>query len=496
MEAYSRLLALLKRAQTHETVYSLLAWDQQVNLPPGAAAQRGEQLALMAELHHAAGTTPEMGEALGELEAAKASLTPDQQAVVREARRDFDRATRLPKELVTARAKHSSAAYHAWAKAKPANDFASYAPFIARHIELAKEEAACLGWGDRPYDYAIDLHDPGFTAERITGLFAELKAGLVPLAREIADSPVKPPQDLFRGFPVEDQRAFLQEVTAQLGFDYQHGRLDVALHPFCSGSGVDVRMTTRYNPDEPLDSLFSSIHETGHGLYAQGLPAEHAGTALGEHAGMGMHESQSRMWENQVARGRAFWRFFEPKYRERFPSQLAGVSSDDLYLAINAVSPTFIRVDADEIYYNLHIILRFELEQRLFSGELAVSDLPAAWAALSRELFGEAPPDDQHGVLQDVHWSGGAFGYFPSYTLGNMIAAQNWAAVRREMPDLEEDFARGEFGRLLGWTRTHMHEQGKRYPALELVERNTGAPLSPQPLLAYLRERYGELYLS
>jgi carboxypeptidase Taq len=495
MEAYSRLVAQLQRAHTHETVLSLLAWDQQVNLPPGGAASRGQQLALMAELRHAAVADPVIGEALAELEAARDQLSPDQQVVVREARRDHDRATRVPKTLVAERAKHSSAAYHAWARARAESDFPSYAPFIARHIELAKEEAACLGWGDRPYDYAIDLHDPGFTAARITALFAELKAGLVPLAQAIAASPVKPPENLFRAFPIEEQRAFIHEVTAKLGFDYQHGRLDVALHPFCSGSGLDVRMTTRYHVDEPLDSLFSSIHETGHGLYAQGLPAEHAGTALGEHAGMAMHESQSRMWENQVARSRAFWRFFEPRYRKRFPAQLAGVSSDQLYLAINAVGPTFIRVDADEIHYNLHIILRFEIEQRLFRGDLAVADLPAAWAELSHELFGEVPPDDRRGVLQDVHWSGGAFGYFPSYTLGNMIAAQNWAAVRRAMPDLEEDFARGEFGRLLEWTREHIHRQGKRYPALELVERNTGAPLSPQALLDYLRERYGELYL-
>lgn len=493
--AYAQLLQLLERIHLLDSVNQLLGWDEQVNLPGGGAALRADQSALLADLHHQAASNPAIGEALKTLEADRATLSADEQVVVREARREYDRRVRLPADLVGEIARHSSAAYHAWAKARAKDDFESYAPFLEKHLELARREAAALGWADRPYDYAIDKHDPGFTAERIEALFAELKEGLVPLVREIAASPVKPPQDIFKGFPVDEQLAFLKEVTSRLGFDYEHGRIDVSLHPFCSGTGADIRMTTRFNPDEPLDSLFSSIHETGHGLYSQGLPTAHHATGLGQHAGMAMHESQSRMWENQVARGPEFWAYFESKYRERFPAQLAGVSSEELYLAINAVQPTFIRVDADEVHYNLHIILRFELEKKLFSGELAVRDLPAAWAESARELLGEAPPDNRRGVLQDIHWSGGAFGYFPSYCLGNMIAAQNWEAVRAALPNVELDFARGEFGRLLGWLRTNIHEQGQRYPALELVKRVTGKPLSPQPLLAYLRDRYGSLYL-
>jgi carboxypeptidase Taq len=294
---------------------------------------------------------------------------------------------------------------------------------------------------------------------------------------------------------VEQQQVFLREVTQRLGFDYARGRIDVSLHPFCSGTGSDVRMTTRYQSDQPLDALFSSIHETGHGLYEQGLPAEQLGTALGIHAGMAAHESQSRLWENQVARSRGFWRFFEPRWRELFPAPSAALDSEELYLAINAVEPTLIRVDADEVTYNLHIILRFELEKKLFRGELAVRDLPAAWREASRELIGLVPANDREGVLQDVHWSDGAFGYFPSYCLGNMIAAQLWERVRALRPQLEEEFARGEFGGLLGWLRENIHAQGRRYSALELVRRVTGAELSPQPLLRYLRERYGALYL-
>jgi carboxypeptidase Taq len=287
----------------------------------------------------------------------------------------------------------------------------------------------------------------------------------------------------------------LREVTEKIGFDYRRGRIDVSLHPFCSGSGDDVRMTTRFKVDEPLDSLFGSIHETGHGLYEQGLPAGHRGTALSQHAGMAVHESQSRLWENQVGRSRGFWRCFEPRLRALFPEQTSTVDPEELYLAINEVAPTLIRVDSDEVTYNLHIILRFEIEKRLFSGELAVNDLPAAWRAASRDLIGLEPDTDREGVLQDVHWSGGAFGYFPSYCLGNMIAAQLWERVGVLRPDLEQDFARGDFSWLLGWLRQNVHAQGRRHDALTLVRQVTGRELSPQPLVRYLNQRYGGLYL-
>ncbi|HEY0968922.1 MAG TPA: carboxypeptidase M32 [Opitutaceae bacterium] len=495
-DSYSRLISLLKRAHVLGTVSGLLGWDEQVFLPPDSADLRAEQLALLAELDHEASAHPEIGRLLSELEAPAvlAKLDASAQVVVREARRDYDRVTKLPPAFVAEKARLCSAAYHAWADARARSDFAAYAPFLQQHLDLAKREAAYLGWGDRPYDYAIDQHDPGMDAARIGVLFAELKEGLVPLVRQIAASPVRANPSLLRGFPVADQLAFLREVTASLGFNYQRGRIDVSLHPFCSGPGADIRMTTRFDPDSPLDSLFGSIHETGHGLYEQGLPLEHQGTPLGENAGMAVHESQSRLWENQVARGRPFWRHFEPRFRALFPTQLAGVSSEDLYLAINAVEPTLIRVESDEIHYNLHILLRFDIERRLFSGELAVADLPAAWNALSKELLGLTPANDREGVLQDVHWSGGAFGYFPSYCLGNMIAAQLWTTVRKELPTPEDDFARGDFSRLLGWLRTHIHAQGRRFDARALVREVTGTELSPQPLLAYLRERYLPLY--
>jgi len=489
-DAYAQLLEKLKRVHLLGTVSELLGWDEQVNLPAGGAEQRAAQSAALADVQHAALSDPRLGEALAQLEAEAATLTADQRVVIREARKDYDRATRLPAEFVREKAELCSRAYHAWEQARPKSDFASYAPFLEKHVALAKREAGYLGWGERPYDYMLDLHDPGMTVALIEPLFAELKAGLVPLVRTVLASPKRSQASALRGFPVDKQSAFLREVTERMGFDFQHGRIDVSTHPFCSGTGADIRMTTRFAVDNPLDSLFSAIHETGHGLYEQGLPAEHAGTALGIAAGMGVHESQSRLWENQVARSRAFWRFFEPKWRAAFSEQTAALSSEALYREINAVRPTLIRVDSDEVTYNLHILLRFDLERRLFSGELAVADLPAAWSELSQSLLGRAPSCHREGVLQDVHWSGGAFGYFPSYTLGNMMAAQLWYRAQAALPGLESDFESGNFARLLGWLRKEVHGRGRRYTLPQLVERVTGAPLSPAPLLRYLSERY------
>jgi carboxypeptidase Taq len=491
---YAELISRLKRVHLLGTVNGLLGWDEQVNLPPDSADLRAEQLALLAELQHGAASDPRLGELLAALEGRRGELAADQEVVVRRTRRDYDRVVKLPPEFVRDKARHSSQAYHAWADCRARSDFAGFAPFLQKHLELARQEAAYLGQSAAPYDYVIDQHDPGMTAAAIERLFAELQAGLVPLVRAIVSSPVKARTGILRGFPVESQRAFLRSVTERLGFNYRRGRVDVSLHPFCEGSGADIRMTTRFDENNPLDSLFSAIHETGHGLYEQGLPLTHQGTPLGQPVGMAVHESQSRLWENQVARGRAFWRYFEPRWRETFPAQLRAVSSEDLYLAINAVAPTPIRLDADEVTYNLHIILRFGLEKRLFAGTLAVADLPAAWNALARELLGLTPPDDRTGVLQDVHWSGGMFGYFPSYCLGNMMAAQLWYKAQADLPGLEDDFARGDFSRLLSWLRRHIHEEGRRHDTQELIEVVTGEPLTPRHLLRYLRERYLPLY--
>jgi carboxypeptidase Taq len=492
--AYAELDVRLKQIHLLATIGELLGWDEQVNLPQASADQRAAQRSALAAVQHAAASHPRIGELLAQLENVRADLTADQRVVTHWARRDYERATKLPADFVREKAEQGSRGYHAWKEAREKADFALYAPVLQKNLELAQREAAYLNYGDAPYDYMIDRHDPGMTAAATEKLFAELKQELVPLVRRITASPVKARADALRGFPIEEQAEFLREVTERIGFDYKRGRIDKSVHPFCSGTGADIRMTTRFDPENPLDSLFSSIHETGHGLYEQGTCAEQHHTALGQAVGMGVHESQSRLWENQVARSRGFWKFFEPRMRERFSAQLRAVTSDELYLAINAVAPTLIRVDADEVTYNLHIILRFELEKKLFAGTLTVADLPQAWNAASRELLGLEPANDREGVLQDVHWSDGAFGYFPSYCIGNMMAAQLWYHVLTLRPQLEEDFARGDFSWLLTWLHENIHQQGRRYDTLALVQRATGEPLSPKWLIRYLKERYATLY--
>lgn len=493
-ETYEKLVGELKRLHRLGAIMELLGWDEQVNLPEGSAKFRGEQMSHYAALLHREVTQPRLGEWLADLEANQDALDEARRAVIREARRDYDREVKLPEAFVSRRAEARSKAYHAWAEARAKSDFKRYAPFLEEQLALAREEASYLGHEDKPYDYWIDQFDPGMDSATIERLFEELKKDLIPLVRRIIDSPVKANPDLLKGFPVERQESFLRQVIEKLGFDFKHGRLDRSLHPFCSGSAFDTRLTTRFFPDHPLDSLFSSIHETGHGLYEQGLPEAHVGTALGEAVGMAFHESQSRLWENQVARSRSFWRYWEPVYRETFQEQLKDVSSDQLYLAINDVRLNPIRVDSDEVTYNLHILLRFEIEKALFQGELAIADLPAAWNRLSQEIIGLTPKNDAEGVLQDVHWSGGAFGYFPSYCLGNMLAAQLWYAAREQLPELEEQLAKGNYGGLLDWLRNQVHQYGRLYRTPELIRKVTGKTISPEDLIRYLKERYLPLY--
>ncbi len=518
--ACAELVSRLKRIHVLGTVNGLLGWDEQVNLPPDSADLRAEQLALMAEVQHAAASDPRIGELLVELEgrdgpaaSAKASapkpgrpgkgtagpavppyqLTADPQVILKHARRDYDRVVKLPPEFVREKARHSSQAFHAWADCKARSDFPGYAPYLQKHLELARQEAAYLGYAAAPYDYLIDRHDPGMTAAVIGRLFAELKESLVPLMREVVASPVKARTDIFRGFPVEKQRAFLRAVTERLGFNYRRGRIDVSLHPFCEGSAADIRMTTRFDENNPLNSLFSSIHETGHGLYEQGTRLEHQGTALGQAVGMAVHESQSRMWENLVGRSLPFWEHFYPKLKERFP-QLSSVPLEKFYKGINKVAPSFIRVEADEATYNLHIMLRLELEIALLEGKVQVRDLPAIWNAKMQEYLGVTPPNDAKGVLQDIHWSIGSIGYFSTYALGNLVSAQLWEKINQDIPDLKEQIRLGKFEALLGWLREKIHRHGAKFEPQELVQKVTGSKIDPAAYLRYLNGKYSAIY--
>jgi len=493
-KTYDQLLKHLERIFHINTACRLLDWDEQVNLPSGAADVRAQQSAVMSELRHQAATSTVLGELLEILEKKKDTLSDDQCLVLREAAKSYRRATLLPEEFVKRRALVQSKSYHAWVKARENDDFDAFAPFLQEQIDLTCEEANYVGEGDAVYDYCIDRHDPEMKASVIEALFTDLKKDLIPLVDEIIQSPIKPDFSILKGFPVDRQEAFLKNVVHDLGFDFNHGRIDRSVHPFCGGIGADVRMTTRFDEDNPLDSLFSVIHETGHGLYEQGLPRDNLGTALSEAVGMAAHESQSRLWENQVGRSRAFWECYEPKYREAFPTQLEGVSSDILFLAINGVRRYPIRIDSDEVTYNLHIILRFELEKQLFDQTLAVNDLPEVWNHLSQEIIGLTPKSNTEGVLQDIHWCSGYFGYFPSYCLGNMLAAQFWYTVLDVIPSLESDIKQGNFAPLLAWLRETVHQHGKRYNTLELTQRVTGKPLGPEALIRYLRERYLPLY--
>ena len=490
---FERLRGKLRDISTLSQIDGLLGWDEQVNLPEASTAARGRQMALLAKILYEHQTDPALGTLIENLLGNADALSEEQMSIVKDAHSDFKETLSLNADFVSRRAQAMSNSYHAWAKAHESGDFETFAPYLSEQIALAQEYAVLCGAEDA-YDFWIDKHDPGMDAAKIHSLFVPLREELPPILQSIAASSFTFDESIFRGFDEGTQEQFLKEVLAKLGFDFKRGRIDRSIHPFCSGSGEDVRMTTRFFEDNPLDSLFSSIHEAGHGMYEQGLPTEWTGTLLGKDAGMGAHESQSRLWENQVSRSRAFWEYWEPIYRDKFSSQLAGIDSDTLYKAINAVRTIPIRVDSDEVSYNLHIIMRFELERDLFSGALAVKDLPEAWNSLAKELLGLDIADNKNGCLQDVHWSGGAFGYFPSYTLGNMLAAQLWYKMRADIPEIDGFIAKGSFDPILSWLRDHVHRHGRRYPLLELTERSTGQPLSHEALIRYLKERYLTLF--
>ena len=364
-------------------------------------------------------------------------------------------------------------------------------------MELKRQEADAVGYKDHRYNALIEEYEPGTTVAELRTLFASLTAELSPLLKKIVSSPKQPDTSILaREFPVDRQKVFAEAAAVAIGFDFSAGRLDTTAHPFCSGFGPgDCRITTRYNPRFFNEAFFGVLHETGHAMYEQGLPAEHFGTPLGVACSFGIHESQSRLWENQVGRGRPFWEHFYPRLKQTLPTALADVSPEAFYFAINDVRPSLIRVEADEATYNLHIALRFELELALLSGDLTTADLPGAWAERFEQLFGLKVPDDTRGCLQDIHWSFGGIGYFPTYTLGNLYAAQLMDAARRELGSgLEDDFRCGEFSRLKDWLGKHIHRHGQRFRAGELCRRATGVSLSPKPFLSYLSEKFGALY--
>lgn len=495
--AYAELIRRTKEAALLSSCGAVLGWDERTYMPRNGSAFRGDQMALIARLTHEMTTDPKVGECLSTVEGSSLVANRESPAAInaREIRRTYDRAAKLPKDLVEEMARVTTRAQQVWQEARGQNDFPGFRPWLEKIIGLKKREADAVGYKEHPYDALLDEYEPGATASQVRKVFVALSAELVPLIAAVGQSKQVPPREILEGdFPVDAQQTFAREAAAAIGFDFEAGRLDVTTHPFCSGIGPgDCRITTRYNPRFFNEAFFGVLHEAGHGLYEQGLAAEDFGTPLGTYCSLGIHESQSRLWENQVGRGRPFWEHFFPKAQRAFPTALAGVRPDDFYFAINAVRPSFIRVEADEATYNLHIVLRFELELALLTGDLKPADLPDAWNEKFARMFGLTPADDRQGCLQDIHWSMGGLGYFPTYTLGNLYAAQLMAAARSQLPGLEDDFARGEFGRLKGWLNDKIHKPGRSYRSDDLCRRVTGEGLRHEPLIAYLREKYGRL---
>ena len=494
--AYHELLTLLREVAVFGSIGSLLGWDERVQMPAKGAEHRSNQSSLLARKVHEQFTSPKVDELLRIVESGDLAGDGEIAANIRETRRQYDRATKLPGSLVEEMAKTEVMAQNAWGDARSKNDFPAFQPWLEKWLDLKIQQANCYGYTGHIYNALLEDFEPGETAENLSLVFESLRAPLVELIGKIVASGRKAPLEILeRNYPAAGQAALARQAAAAVGFDFNAGRLDVSLHPFCSGIGPgDTRMTTRYDEKYFGDAFFGVLHETGHGLYDQGLPTAKFGSPMGEAISLGIHESQSRMWENLVGRSRAFWTFFMPKARAVFPDQLKDVTEDQWYFAVNDVRPSLIRTESDEATYNLHILLRFELEKAMLTGDLKPADLPAAWNEKMQKYLGVTVPDNARGCLQDIHWSGGALGYFPTYTLGNLYAAQFFEQAAKDLGDLQGQISRGDFTPLLGWLRKNIHSQGKRYRADELVKRITGKPLSAEPLLNHLKSKASELY--
>lgn len=485
---YSKDLYALRHAT------GLLAWDQETYMPPKGGEGRARAMAALSRVSHQRFSDPRLLELL-DASTRDWSLGPEEKALVRELRRDRDRTVRIPESLAAEIARTVSLAQRAWGEARPRNDTAAFNPWLEKVIALRRQEAECLGYEGSPYNALLENYEPGARVPEIKALLEGLKAELVPLLGAITEK-TRGEEDPLAGktFPIAAQKAFNQRVLADMGFDLEAGRLDESAHPFTEGLHPrDVRLTTRYSETDPMSALFSTLHEGGHGLYEQGFPERFHGTPLGEAQGLGIHESQSRLWENQVGRSRDFWSHYYPLLRDHFPDQLSAVGPDAFLRAINKVAPSMIRVEADEVTYNLHIVLRFELELALFNGDLEPKGLEAAWNEGMRRNLGLVPPTASVGYLQDVHWSCGLLGYFPTYTLGNLRAAQLFDAARKAMPGLPDEVRGARFGSLKAWLGDKVHRHGRRYTGDELMENATGSRTAAGPFLAYLKAKYSEL---
>ncbi len=498
------LVSYLQDVQHLSSAISMLHWDQETYMPPGAGRGRAEQLSALEGLAHDKSVGPEMERLLskwvdlksGQVKGEARDWAEEARALLREVWRDYNKATKLPSEFVRRFGKASSLSEQVWVEARKKSDFSLFAPHLKTMVALKKEEIGYIGYQASPYDALLDDYEPGMTVAKLVPLFASLKAQLAPLLEKIVHSPVQPKADfLHRAYPPEKQLAFGQQVLEAMGFDFNHGRQDLSAHPFTTSfHPTDVRITTRVEADDLLSSLFSSIHEGGHALYDQGLDPDLFGTPLGEALSLGIHESQSRLWENGVGRSKPFWKHFYPILQKTFSEGLTGVDPETFYAAVNRVRPSLIRVEADELTYNLHIMIRFEIERALIEENLPVEALPSLWNEKMRQYLGITPDSDADGVLQDIHWSGGAFGYFPTYTLGNLCGVQFLNQAKKERPDLEEEIAKGNFLPLKKWLNEKVHRWGRRYSSDDLIRRVTGESLNPDYFVRYLKEKFSPIY--
>jgi len=486
--AYDRLAELSREIQLVGDAQSLLGWDQEVLLPAKGVTYRAEQMSWFSGWAHEKFTSKQVGDWIDEAESEASGEI--ERANLREWRHDYERATALPRELVEEFAETQVKAKAAWAEARERADFGAFAPTLQRLVDLCREQAERWGYQEHLYDALLDRFERGTSTARVADTLGDLRSRLIPIVEEATARRTPDCPKLQGHYPVEKQKALNREVAESIGFDFDAGRIDTAVHPFCSGMGpFDTRLTTRYDESDFRSSLFGVLHETGHGLYEQGLDEAHRGQPVGQAVSLGVHEAQSRLWENHVGRSRSFWEQWLPRAVHYFP-HLEGVTVDEMYAAVNRAEASYIRVEADEVTYDLHILLRFELERALFSDELTVEDLPAEWNRRFQSYFGLEVPSDAEGCLQDIHWSMGVFGYFPTYSLGNVNAAHLAKAAVESRPEIDEQMERGDYTGLLGWMRERIHGRGSVSLPDELVAEAAGRPADATALVEHLRRRY------
>ncbi|MBA3016659.1 MAG: carboxypeptidase M32 [Proteobacteria bacterium] len=488
----------LSEIKSIEAVMMLLVWDQQVYLPNGGAVARSRQLAVQAQLAHEKLTAPIIGKLLDDLQSYQINLPydSDEAGLLRVTRRLYEKAVKVPPAFKARLSAHLSKSYQVWTLARPANDFAAVQPYLEKTLSLSREYAHFFPDYALIADPLIDFKDTGMTVAAIRPFFAELRRQLVPMIKDIREQPLPDNSCLYRTFPTAAQLSFVREVIKNIGFDFERGRQDLSPHPFESLISIgDVRMTTRVQENDLSQTFLDTLHEMGHALYDQGLYPDFEGTPLADSASASVTESQARLWENVIGRSRYFWNYYYPKLQAIFQEQLNSTSLETFYRAINKVQPSLIRIDADEMSYDLHVILRFDFELQLLEGTLAVRDLPEAYRERFKADFGITPPDNRDGVLQDVHWFDGVIGgQFQSYTIGNILSVQFYEAALREHPEILDEIAHGEFSALHNWLKEHIYRHGRKYTTMELIQRVTGKSLTIEPYIRYLRTKYGELY--